>query len=96
MKKTFTGVVVSDKADKTANTGPPVARRAAALLILAGLIAACSAGESPAFKAYKAFVSATIRGDCDTLYGLAEKDAIAFVDEILTPAHERERFSVAY
>jgi len=87
---------MGDKTDKTAHAGPPVARRAAdlllrfpqgralsgavALVILAGIIAACGAGESPAFQAYKAFVNAAIRGDCDTLYGLAEKDAVAFVD----------------
>lgn len=52
-----------------------------ALLILAGFIAACGTGESPAFQAYKTFVNATVRGDCGTLYGLAEQDAIAFVDE---------------
>ncbi len=54
---------------------------AAALVLLAGLIAACGTGESPAFQSYKAFVNAVVRGDCDTLYGLAEQDAIAFVDE---------------
>jgi hypothetical protein len=53
----------------------------AALVVFAGLVAACGSGDSPAFKTYKVFVNATVRGDCDTLYGLAEKDAIAFVDD---------------
>ena len=85
----------------TANTGPPVARRAAdlllrfpkgralpgaaALVILAGLVAACGSDGSPAFQTYKAFVNATVRGDCATLYGLAEKDAVAFVDNQCKP-----------
>jgi hypothetical protein len=55
------------------------------MVILAALVAACGADGSPAFHAYKAFVNASIRGDCDTLYGLAEKDAVAFVDNLCKP-----------
>ncbi len=52
----------------------------AAPVIVACLLTACGPTESPAFQAYTAFVSACIRGDCDAMYGLAEKDAVAFVD----------------
>lgn len=51
----------------------------ATLVVLAGL-PACDVGGSPAFRAYKDFVRAGTRGDCDTLYALAEQDAIAFAD----------------
>jgi hypothetical protein len=50
-----------------------------------GLLVGCSAGGSPAFEAYKSFVNATVRGDCATLYSLAEKDAVSFVDNQCKP-----------
>lgn len=49
------------------------------LVVLAGMVAACG-GESEAFKTYKSFVNAVIRGDCTTMYALTEKDAVAFAD----------------
>lgn len=55
-------------------------RHAAAILVLAALAAACDVGESAAFKTYKSFVNAIVRGDCDTLYALAEREAVGFVD----------------
>lgn len=58
---------------------------AAGMVIMAALVAACGTGESPAFQAYKSFVNAVVRGDCDTLYGLAQDDAVAFVDEQCKP-----------
>lgn len=60
--------------------GPRNAARMAMLAILTGLLAACDFDGSAAFKAYKSFVNAVVRGDCDTLYSLAERDAIAYVD----------------
>lgn len=53
---------------------------AAAILVLVAFVAACDFGESAAFKTYKSFVNAIVRGDCDTLYAMAEKGAVAFVD----------------
>jgi hypothetical protein len=85
-------------ADMTTSAVLPVARRAAglllrlvkgralpgaaALVILTGFVAACGFGDSPAFQTYKAFVNASVRGECETLYGLAEKDAVAYVDNL--------------
>src|SRR5262245_23658531 len=60
--------------------GTANAARVVTLVVLAALAAACGFGGSPAFEAYKDFVNATVRGDCDTLYGLAEQEAVAFVD----------------
>ncbi len=55
-----------------------------ALTILA-MLASCGIGESTAFKTYKTFVNAVVHGDCNTLYALAEKDALAYVDGLCKP-----------
>ena len=51
-----------------------------ATLVVLTVLPACELGDSPAVRAYKEFVRASTRGDCDTLYALAEQDAIAFAD----------------
>jgi hypothetical protein len=56
-----------------------------ALLACAWLVSGCGPSESPAFQAYKSFVNASTRGDCTTLYALAEGDAIAYVDNLCKP-----------
>jgi hypothetical protein len=49
-------------------------------VVLASTVAACGVAESDAYKTYKSFVNAVIRGDCSTMYALTEKDAVAFAD----------------
>lgn len=57
----------------------------AALLACAWLLHGCGPSESPAYKAYKTFVGASVRGDCTTLYALAEERATAYVDNLCKP-----------
>ncbi|MBL8519292.1 MAG: hypothetical protein JNK75_01350 [Betaproteobacteria bacterium] len=52
----------------------------AVVVVAAALAAACGMGESAAYQAYKTFVGAVVRGDCDTLYAMAEQEALAYVD----------------